>query len=1158
MSNEPQSEHSTNIIHDSLGDTTEFWGSYTLGELLLFILPVFGWLVIMGLPFLPPGAILPVTIGAIAAEIFLFLLHKVRPNHYRLTEWLRVRAFWLAKKEEYTHGEGNQDTRRLTRLKRIMPHGIERIDGAHVGAVQVRPANLALEDSDQWNQAVKSLTGLVNNFEGTAKIYVTTRDVDNTAHIQAHKVRLEDADTANHPIFRGVLMEWLNRHTADDGSVLSETEMQRQYYIIVSVTDADIDDLERDSDSVLRYLSRVPLLGRLAARFDSGELTETEREEYKAKKLRDRLTTVSRGVDSLYRCRSEPVTPYALAQLTKDYWACEARQYDDIATAASVSPITYSDREAVEAADTVANHETVEGIDSDESAFELDDATQVPPEVTTPYRDHQSLVAPTAVDWATNHAQIDRNTYTRTFWVETFPEHPTNGLFERLLLDTELQVDLSIHIDPYGPQEALTVMEEWISSLRMLQEDQGQIQAEDIDQDVKQAKYIRQMVRRNHTSLNRVGVFVRVTADSREALRTRTNKLETILRDAPANCTIKRATRRQEEGLVSVSPIGANELGSDRLSSMTGEALGSLFPFSSNYLRMEGGIEYGTHGHNSSSLLIDPWDLDTGHSELVTGMPGGGKTHGTQARAMRMMKKRPDVKQVYIDPVGDMRGSAMMLDAKTITVSGETPLNPCEMHPTPEDVLEKSPDMQPVAAKKDEVYGVIENFLEARDVDLEMHSGLITFLIDTIFEQSGIDPDDPSTHTPENSPNMRDFLELIDQLQEEPGRFPGATTESAKETIRQYADELSVALHPFRQGSTYGNLSESSDMNLIDDGSKAVYLDLQQVEGSGDGLGKQSFIMQLLLSTLYQQSKNMDSKVEIIIDEAHYLFNDSANLAFLNQIARHQRHAELRLVMLSQTLQEFYDEGVAEEIAGMCPIMVHHREPDLGDTTARKAGLTTEQQHYIQTAEAGKESIGDGQGYSQALVRVDEHGDYPLTIRTTWEEKRVIDLDAHGRDALDDLVDERSPELEEFEEFVYTHAMEQQLTEEYGMTPEHAEHVLNGLSDQELMETVSVALARTDVDAPVADGGTDTEPERNGSGSGHSDTESPTSNSDGDTSETAAPSTKGGPDQSAPAETASTPSIPEPDELTDESDSSGESIWRTESTTSDERGDTDV
>ncbi|WP_434529915.1 hypothetical protein ACODNH_00305 (plasmid) [Haloarcula sp. NS06] len=156
--------------------------------------------------------------------------------------------------------------------------------------------------------------------------------------------------------------------------------------------------------------------------------------------------------------------------------------------------------------------------------------------------------------------------------------------------------------------------------------------------------------------------------------------------------------------------------------------------------------------------------------------------------------------------------------------------------------------MQPVSAKKDEVYGVIENFLQSRDVDLEMHSGLITFLIDKIFTESDIDPDDPSTHTPANSPDLSDFLGGCRPPPGRPGNVPGATTESSQQKIQQYANELSIALHPFRPGSTFGNLSKESDLRLIDDSSKAVYLDLQQVEGSGSGLGKQSFIMQLLLS----------------------------------------------------------------------------------------------------------------------------------------------------------------------------------------------------------------------------------------------------------------------------------------------------------------------
>ncbi|QIO25256.1 VirB4 family type IV secretion system protein [Haloarcula sp. JP-L23] len=1060
MSNASTGEFNTNIVHDDLGGTTEFWGQYTFGELLLFILPVFGWLVFLGMPFVPSGFLVPATGLLIATELFLLGLHKARPRYYRLTEWLAVRLRWAIKKPEYLFDDGAQDTRAVTRVDRVLPHGIKRVDGAHLGAVRVTPANMALQDGEQWQQAVRSLTDLANSLEGETDLYVTTREVDQSDHIRAHQERLSDPDTNRLPILRGLLMEWVNRYTTDDDEPVAGTEMEREYYIIVSVTDEDIDAIDRESASLLHTLAEVPAVGRLAEAVASDGLTQSERETYKAKKLKDRVTSTTRAVNSLYRCSGNPVSPLQLAKLTKEYWACESQSFGALAETSGISPLHYTRGQ-----DTATQDLDREDLQEGVPEFEDVDTDAVPPAFTQPSQEQQSLLAPAAIDWHEDYTVLDSETFARTFWIETFPEHPTNGMLERLLLDTDLKADVSIHIDPYESQDAVEVISEWVSSLRVLQEDVGELDSEDLQHDIQRAKYIRQAVRRNHTSLYQAGVFIRVTADSKEDLRQQTTQLETLLRDSPANCSIKRATRRQEQGLVTVSPIGGNELGRNRLSSMTGEALGSLFPFSSNYLRMVDGIQYGTHDHNDSTVLIDPWELETGHSELVTGMPGGGKTHGTQARALRMLKKRSDVKQVYIDPVGDMRGNAQVLDAKTITISGDTPLNPCEMHPTPEHVLEQSPDMEPVRAKIDEVYGVIMNFLASRDIDLDMHSGLITFLIQTVFEESAIERDDPSTHTPENSPTMQDILDLIDEIQANPERFPGAETESAKQTIREYADELSVALQPFRKGSTYGNLAEESNLNLIDSDSKGVYLDLQQVEGSGEGLGKQSFIMQLLLSTLYQQAKNMETKVEVIIDEAHYLFADDANLAFLNQIARHQRHAGIRLVMLSQTLKEFYDGDAAEEIAGMCPIMVHHREPSLDVETAQRAGLTSEQQHYVNNAQAGKESVGNGQGYSEALVRVDEQGDYPVQIRTSWEEKRVIDLDTTVDDPLEVLIENRPEQVEAFDEFLTHEAMVSDLTKQHGLTRDQAETLLSGVSDAELLDALSVALDRaTDAD----------------------------------------------------------------------------------------------
>jgi hypothetical protein len=93
-----EEEYNTNIIHESLGDSTNFWGDYTLGELILFLIPPFGFLVAMGMPFVPAALFFPTLALTTVVEVFLYILHKVRPDHYRLTEWLRVKLFWLVKK----------------------------------------------------------------------------------------------------------------------------------------------------------------------------------------------------------------------------------------------------------------------------------------------------------------------------------------------------------------------------------------------------------------------------------------------------------------------------------------------------------------------------------------------------------------------------------------------------------------------------------------------------------------------------------------------------------------------------------------------------------------------------------------------------------------------------------------------------------------------------------------------------------------------------------------------------------------------------------------------------------------------------------------------------------------------------------------------------
>ncbi|WP_137290878.1 VirB4 family type IV secretion system protein [Natronorubrum halophilum] len=1071
-SNTADSEYNARKIHQSLGGTTAFFQGYTIGELMLFLTVAF--VTVIAATFVPSALTIPILGFGCMCTILLFLLHKVKPDYLWLTEWLVARFGWAIKNKEYTHGgEDNSEVRYLTRLNRVYPHAIERTDSALVGAMKVEPANMALEDDDAWAKAVQSLSEFVNStVDFPVKIYITSREVDHDDVVREHQNRLGDADVRSRPVLKRLLEEYVAANTNENGDLDSETTTIREYYLITAVTDSDIEQFDETGDSVLAYLTDVPVLGRLFSRFQSEGMSESRRDQLKEEKLESRLAQLRRGGSSLYRCSISPVDAYDLARVTKEYWTCQSQDYADITSAIGTFPvISHGISDGVPA--TPDPEDVVGAMDdsSDESEdweysledLDEDDALSVSLENRLPDTStmHQSIIAPSTIDWKTTYAVINDETFVRTFWVEQFPEEPSDGLLERLLLETDLQTDLSIHLDPFDSQSAQDMMADWISDLKINQHDSNSLKAEDLQGDIDQAKYMRSLVRANKASFYRGGVFIRLAAESQQELENQTTRLRSIIKDAPANCTLKVASRWQERGLATVSPLGRNELGRDRMSTLTNQAIGAMFPFSSNYQMMDDGIEYGYHGHNGSPIRINPWDLETGHSELVVGMPGAGKTFGGIMRHLRMMKRRNDTMLVLIDPVGGFRGIADALNAKTITVGGDTKLNPLEIRQTPQHVLESSDGISPLSAKKDEVYAVLENFLEARDIELGAETGVLSYVIDEAYRQAGVVEDDVSTHTSENSPTMQDVHSILCDIAENPDEHNIAESESARERAAQYADELAIAFQPFREGGSYENLSHQSEIDILEGDNKVVYIDLGQIEGSASGIDRQTFLMQLLLSTIYQQAKNTQRNVELAIDEAHYLFEDQANLDFLETAFRHQRHAGLRMVLLSQTAQEFYETDQAEKIIGMCPIKVFHKLPELDDNTADKIGLTTEQRQYVRGADAGKEDLG----YSQSLVRVEEHGTYPLHVVADDFEKRVIDYEPDDQAFIQQAISNDPAELLAFEEFVENEAQRNALATRLDLTADTVSRLLEeALTKEAFLDAVVDHALETDAD----------------------------------------------------------------------------------------------
>lgn len=1063
----------TRHIHDTLGGEQEFLRGLTAKDIMLLLGPFVLFLFPLGLPFVPDSFTLPVLGLAIATIPAMLVLYKTTPTHLTMTESLSSKVKWMFKKKTYKLGTRDLDeSLHVTQIDEVRENGIRRIDGALVGAVKIDPANMALENQDSWAQAVSSFANYANStFDFKTQLYITGQEIRPEAHTEHLVDRLNDKDVRDRPVLGQLTERFVEWYT---GRLDSQGAHTREYYIIVPVPDSAVTSPEETNDSITDFLAGIPLVGRVFGKLQTRQngMTEEQRERMKQQKLDARLDEIRRGANNLFGCRGSVVDSHRFAQILKEYWSCNTENYGDMEQALGTLPLTAQKNDTGEAsargvqlrgeaANTVEKNvdaELEDFVDKDDDSNAAEEKREVvrtseADEIIQDIREkHKSFFAPSTIDWEKNHGVIDGDNYVRTYWIENFPEYPTNGFLERVLLEANLGTDISIHLNPFDTQSALDALSDWISSLQVTYEElkeSGEIRADDLKADIDRAKSIRSSVRSNETSLFRGGIYLRVTADSEEELRQRSRELESLLKDVPANCTPKVASRWQEKGLVTVSPLGQNRLGTNRMSTMTGSAVGSMFPFSSNYYMDNNGIEYGIHGHNGSPVLIDPFDLDTGFNELVVGDIGTGKTFDVKKNIIRTLQNREDVKVVMLDPVQSFRGLIDAFGGNRVVVGGQTRINPLHIEKTPKRVLENANgDLDPFTAKKDEAMGFLDNFFGMEDIELGDRRGVLRYAINEVYNNAGINGNVQTHSRP--SPTIQDLIEVIVDIAENPGKHDIVSSESGYEAVVDAANALEMALQPFKDGGTYENLAKSSNVDVLsaDSNDRISYIDLQQEDGRGES--NKSFMMQLLLSTVYQQAKKTDKKVLFAIDEAHYLLKNQDNLDYIQQIIRHSRHVDMRMVLASQTLEEFYSNEDTRTIANQCSIKVFHKLSGLSDELAEELDLSQDQTDFIRHAAAGDEDLG----FSEALVQIKEVGEYPLQVQVHDLELELIEHGMDGQKLLGAIAGDEE-DKQAFRDFLETEGAVRTLFEYYDLPQEKARQLVEeGVTYSELVDAL--------------------------------------------------------------------------------------------------------
>ena len=597
---------------------------------------------------------------------------------------------------------------------------------------------------------------------------------------------------------------------------------------------------------------------------------------------------------------------------------------------------------------------------------------------------HQTVVSPSSIERTPSALRTD-NQWAQSLWVGEYPDAPMDGFLENLYAAAETQqTDISIHIDPRDTRETLDSLENKIEDLEADYEyltEKHRASARGVEKDLEDHQEMYDVLRNTTMQAFDVSTYLTVRGDERDNVDT--ESVSTTARQAPANLTPVTPRWSQLKTFTSASPIALDQFNEtlDSKTPMLGGAVGAMFPFVSGAFA-EPGIEYGTYALNSSPLILDRFKRQTGYCMMVIGRLGAGKSFATKLRLVRRAMFDEDTVVIMLDPMRGFAGVNEALDGERVTVGGRRGLNPLEIKPTPDHVLQEVDDLDPWGEQINWVMTFFATFFEhVADHPLGERNQTLRRAVQEAYEKRGITRD-PETHT-RDSPTIHDVITVLEEMVEDPEEY-GYVTDGEQEAVQSDAQSLLKDLRPsFREGGELENLARPSEFDLD---SKVIYLDLHQEEGTR-GRAETSLMMQVLFNSVYERVKQTDKRVVFCIDEAHYLMNDAVSLDFLETAVRHSRHFDLSLEFITQTGGEFALTPEARTIANLCSLTVLHRVNEEKEKIAKWFDLSERQVNWVTSAKAGE----DEDGYSEGLVGIDQEGWFPLRIRASDYEAHVID-----------------------------------------------------------------------------------------------------------------------------------------------------------------------
>lgn len=524
-------------------------------------------------------------------------------------------------------------------------------------------------------------------------------------------------------------------------------------------------------------------------------------------------------------------------------------------------------------------------------------------------RSFLDCIAPGVVKFEVDH-YIFGNTY-RCVWA--LREYPASTESQAILrhLGEKSGVTLRIYCRQVSPGEEDRIIDNANKKNKLDGSDPNKLrQAVEAESNLRDVAELVHKMHREHEPLLHCAVYLEMTADSMEYLR----QLQTDVLTELVRCklNVDKLLLRQKQGFYCASPVGYNALGREFERVLPAGSVANLYPFNYSGKTDPNGFYIGKDKYGSNIVVdFDRRDSDkTSANILILGNSGQGKSYLMKLLICNLLEAGKSV--VSLDAEHELEDLCGKLGGCFIDLmAGEKRINVLEVRCWNEDT--EADESAPEAFRKSTLLArhisFLKDFFRAYKDFSDPQLDTIEIMLSALYQKWGISEEtDFRRLTPEDYPILSDLYALInDEL---------VNYRNGSLYTRELLQEVLLGLHSLCVGADApffnGHTNISDDRFLV--------------FGVGGVLtAAKSLRNALLFNVLAYMSDRLltASNTVAALDELYLWLSNPIAIEYIRNCLKRVRKRDSALMMASQNLEDFDQEGVREMTKPLFAIPPH-------------------------------------------------------------------------------------------------------------------------------------------------------------------------------------------------------------------------------------------